>query len=138
MAAALRKLFDKHTHFRKKVSIEEHRAEKNDRFLRGKPIAFMIYDHFRSTRFHEEIQGLSGLLSIRLETMISNILIFDGSKHYYLRVILHRTNFWKVCTSVQISGFFSISDDCGTIQSRNSGGGERDYHRLRICGKIQY
>ena len=75
MAAALRKLFDKHTHFRKKVSIEEHRAEKNDRFLRGKQIAFMIYDHFRSTRFHEEIQGLSGLFSIRLEN--DDIEYFD-------------------------------------------------------------
>ena len=30
-------------------------------------MAFMIYDHFRSTGFHEEIQSLSGLFSIQLE-----------------------------------------------------------------------
>ena len=67
MVAALRKLFDQHTHFRKKISVEEQRAPKNDRFLRGRQSAFMIYDHFRSTGFHEEIQGVSGLLGIRLE-----------------------------------------------------------------------
>ena len=67
IGAALKKCYDKHTHFSKKVSVEEQRAQKNDRFLRGRQIAFMIYDHFRSTGFHDEIQGLSGLFSIRLE-----------------------------------------------------------------------
>ena len=48
MASALRKLFDWQTHFRKKVSVEEQRAQNNDRLKRGRQIAFMIYDHFRS------------------------------------------------------------------------------------------
>ena len=67
MAAALKKCYDKLTHFRKQVSIEEQRAQKNDRFLRGRQIAFMIHDHFLSTGFYEEIQSLSGLFSIQLE-----------------------------------------------------------------------
>ena len=67
MMAALKKCYDKDTHFRKKVSIEEQRAQKNDRFLRGRQFALMIYDHFRSTGFYEEIQSLSGLFSIQLE-----------------------------------------------------------------------
>ena len=49
MASALTTLFDKHNHFRKKASVEEQRAQNNDRFLRGRQIAFMIRDHFRST-----------------------------------------------------------------------------------------
>ena len=49
IASALKKLFDKHTHFRTRVSVEEQRAQKHDRFMRGRQIACMIYEHFRST-----------------------------------------------------------------------------------------
>ena len=31
----------------KKVSLEEQKAQKEDPFLRGRQIAFMIYDYFR-------------------------------------------------------------------------------------------
>ena len=67
MTAALKKCYDRQTHFRKNISVEEQRAQKNDRFLRGRQIAFVIYDHFRSTGSYDQIQGLSGLFSIRLE-----------------------------------------------------------------------
>ena len=50
MASALKMCYDKQTHFRKKVSIEEQRVQKNDRFLRERHIAFMIYDHFSFNR----------------------------------------------------------------------------------------
>ena len=39
--------------FRKKVSLEEQKAPKVDRFLRGRQIAFMIYDYFRVTGAHD-------------------------------------------------------------------------------------
>ena len=67
MAAALKKCYDKHTHFRKKVCIEEQRAQKNDIFLRERQVTFMIYDHFRSTGWYDEIQSLAGLFSVHLE-----------------------------------------------------------------------
>ena len=40
VAAALKKCYDNHshTHFREKTSVEEQRAQKNDRFLRGRQI----------------------------------------------------------------------------------------------------
>ena len=96
MASALKKCYEKQTHFRKKVRIEEQRAQKNDRFLRWRHIALMIYDNFRSTGFYAEIQGLSGLFSISVfdwKTMLSKILTCDGSRHYYLQVINRRTTF---------------------------------------------
>ena len=34
------------SHFKKKVSLEEQRVQKEGRFLRGRQIAFMIYDYF--------------------------------------------------------------------------------------------
>ena len=56
MASALRTLYDKQTHFRKKVSVEEQRAQNNDRSLRGRQIASMICDYFCST-LREHLHG---------------------------------------------------------------------------------
>ena len=35
MAPALKRCYDKQTHFRMKISVEEQRAQKDNRFLRG-------------------------------------------------------------------------------------------------------
>ena len=66
MGSALRKLLDWQTHFRKKETVEEQRAQNNDRLLKGRQIAFMIYDHCRSIGSYDGVQGLSDLFSIRL------------------------------------------------------------------------
>ena len=41
-ASVLKGLLDKHVHFRKRVSVEEQRAQKYDRLFRGRQIAYMI------------------------------------------------------------------------------------------------
>ena len=41
--------------FKKKVSLEEQKAQKEDQFPRGKQIAFMIYDFFRVTGAHDTV-----------------------------------------------------------------------------------
>ena len=43
------------------LSVEEQRAQKDDRFLRGRQIAYMIYDFFRATRAYHAAQSLSVL-----------------------------------------------------------------------------
>ena len=65
--SALKKLLDKHAHFRRRVSVEEQRAQKDDRFLRGRQIAYIIYEHFRATGVEKAVQGLSDLFNIRLQ-----------------------------------------------------------------------
>ena len=60
MESALKRCFDKQTHFRKKISVEEQRAQKDNRFLRGRQIAYLIYEYFRPAGPCDEIQGLSG------------------------------------------------------------------------------
>ena len=45
IASALNKIIQ-NSRFKKKVSLEEQKAQKKDRFLRGRQIAFMIYDYF--------------------------------------------------------------------------------------------
>ena len=67
MAAALKRCYDMHTHFRKKISVEEQRAQKDNRFLQGRQISYLVYDFVRPTGSYDEIQGLSGLFSIKLE-----------------------------------------------------------------------
>ena len=41
IASALKRLLDEHIHFRKRESVEERRAQKYDRFLRGRHITYM-------------------------------------------------------------------------------------------------
>ena len=67
IASALKKLLNTQTHFRKRVSVEEQRARKHDRFLRGRQIACMIYEYFRATAAYEAVQGPSDLLTITLQ-----------------------------------------------------------------------
>ena len=66
-ASALKKLLSTQIHFRKRVIVEEQRAQKHDRFLRGKRIAYMTYEYFRATGAFEAIQGLSDLLTLSLQ-----------------------------------------------------------------------
>ena len=48
IASALNKIIQ-NTRFKKKVSVEEMKAHKEDRFLRGRQIAYMVYQYFRVT-----------------------------------------------------------------------------------------
>ena len=49
-----------------RLSVEEQRFQKNDRFLRGRQTAHMICEHFRATGAYEAAQGLSDLFKRRL------------------------------------------------------------------------
>ena len=65
IASALNKIIQK-SYFKKKVSLEEQKAQKEDRFLRGRQIAYLIYDYFRVTGAHDTVLGYADLLSITL------------------------------------------------------------------------
>ena len=49
IAAALNKIIH-NSHFKRRISLEEQKAQKKDRFLRGRQIAYLIYDYFRVYR----------------------------------------------------------------------------------------
>ena len=48
IASALNKIIH-NSHFKRKISLEEQKAQKEDRFLRGRQIAYLIYEQFRVT-----------------------------------------------------------------------------------------
>ena len=54
IASALNKIIQ-NSHFKKNLSLEEQKAQKEDRFLRGRQIAFTTHDYFRVTGAHDTV-----------------------------------------------------------------------------------
>ena len=50
----------------KNVNLEEQKAQMQDRFLRGRQIAFMIYEYSRVTGSHDTILDYAELFSLTL------------------------------------------------------------------------
>ena len=65
IASALNKIIH-NSHFKRKISLEEQKAQKEDRFLRGRQIAYLIYEQFRVTGIHDSIKNYADLFTISL------------------------------------------------------------------------
>ena len=74
IASILKKIIQ-NSHFKKKVSLEEEKAQKEDRFLRRRQIAFMIYDYFRVTGAHDTLLDYAGSFSGKVHD--DNVQEFD-------------------------------------------------------------
>ena len=61
--------------FKRKVSLEEQKAQKEDRFFRGRQIAYMMYDYFRATGVHDTVLDYADLFTITLRN--DNVQEFD-------------------------------------------------------------
>ena len=66
IASALNKIIH-NSHFKKRNSLEEQKAQKQDRFFfRGRQIAYLIYDYFRVTGIQDSVENYADLFTIRL------------------------------------------------------------------------
>ena len=65
IASALNKIIH-NSQFKKRISLEEQKAQKEDRFLRGRQIAYLIYDYFRVTGTHDSVVNYTDLFTIVL------------------------------------------------------------------------
>ena len=65
IASALNKIIH-NSHFKRRISLEEQKAQKQDRFLRGRQIAHLIYDYFRVTGVHDSVENYADLFTISL------------------------------------------------------------------------
>ena len=72
--SALKKIIQ-NSHFKKKVSLEEQKAPKEDQLLRGRQIAFMIYDHFRAIGAHDTVLDYADFFPVTLRG--DNVQEFD-------------------------------------------------------------
>ena len=67
IASALKKAINTQSTSRRRVSVEQQKAQNSDRFLRGRQISYMIYEHFRAIGADDTAQGLADLVSMTLQ-----------------------------------------------------------------------
>ena len=75
IASALIKIIH-NSQFRRRISLEEQKAQKQDRFFRGRQIAYLIYDQFRVTGTHDSVENYTDLFTIVLRN--DDIQEFDS------------------------------------------------------------
>ena len=75
IASALNRIIQ-NTRFKKKVSLEEMKAHKEDRFLRGRQIAYLIYEYFRVTGANDSVENYADLFTVVLRN--DDIQEFDS------------------------------------------------------------
>ena len=89
IASALNKIIH-NSHFKGRISLEEQKAQKQDSFLRGRQIAYLINDYFRVTGIHDAVENYADLFTISLrnvsvyEMMICRNSIQSGTEFYCL------------------------------------------------------
>ena len=79
-ASALNKIIH-NSQFKRRISLEEQEAQKEDRFLRGRQIAYVIYDQFRVTGTHDSVENYTDLFTIVLRN--DDIQEFDSKWEFY-------------------------------------------------------
>ena len=75
IASALNKIIH-NSHFKRTISLEEQKAQKEDRFLRGRQIAYLIYEQFRVTGTDDSVENYTDLFTTALRN--DDIQEFDS------------------------------------------------------------
>ena len=75
IASALNKIIH-NSQFKRRISLEEQKAQKQDRFLRGRQIAYLIYGHFWVTGTNDSVENYTDLFTIVLRN--DDIQEFDS------------------------------------------------------------
>ena len=135
-ASALKKLLNTQSNFWRRVSVEEQRAQKHDRFPRGRQIAYMIYEYFRATPAHEAVQRLSTLFAAGLQN--DDVQDFDVRWDHALLsaseipsdMILEGLYKSKLENSVQLQTVMALYDE-GMARTK-----EPNNHKLKTAVKL--
>ena len=75
IASALNRIIH-NTRFKRKVSLEEIKAHKEDRFFRGRQIAYLLHEHFQVTGANDSVEHYADLFTIALRN--GDIQEFDS------------------------------------------------------------
>ena len=75
IASALNRIIH-NTRFKRKVSLEEKKFQKEDRFLRGRQIAYLIFEYFRVTGANDSVENYADLFTAVLRN--DDIQEFDS------------------------------------------------------------
>ena len=84
------------SHFKRRVSLEEQKAKKEDRFFRGRQIAYLIYEYFRVTGANDSCDK-----KCRPIYNCSSKWLYSGTPFEMGRnsIKSHLMTSWKDCTS---------------------------------------
>ena len=138
IASALNRIIH-NTQFKRKVSLEEQKAQKEDRFLRGRQIAYLIYEYFRVTGTDSSVENYADLFTIALRN--DDIQEFDSK---WDGILLSMT---KIPSDDILEGLYKLrireSEKLKTvlelynmeIHQKKLG---PDYHRLKTMVKKKY
>ena len=115
IASALNKIIQ-NSHSRRKSASRSRKLQKEDRFLRGRHIAFMIYDNFRVIGTHDTVLDYADLFSVTLrddkirefDTRWDEVL-FSVSKITFDSV-LEGLYDWRIRESVQLKIVLELYD----------------------------
>ena len=75
VASALTRIIH-NSHFKRRFSLEEQKAQKEDRFFRGRQIAYLIYEYFGFTGANDSVENYADLFAIGLRN--DDIQEFDS------------------------------------------------------------
>ena len=122
--------------FKRKVSLEEQKAQKEDRFLRGRQIAYLIYEYFRVTGANDSVENYADLFTIALRN--DDIQEFDSKwdgillsmTNVPLGVILEGLYNLRIRESEKLKIVLELYDL--EIHQKNAGPDYHSIHRTRI------
>ena len=138
IASALNRIIH-NTQFKRNVSLEEQKAQKEDRFLRGRQIAYLIYEYFRVTGANDSFENFADLITIVLRN--DDIQEFDSKLD---GILLSKT---KIPSDDILEGLYKLrireSEKLKTvlelynmeIHQKKAG---PDYHRKKTMVKKKY
>ena len=131
IASALNRIIH-NTQFKRKVSLEEQKAQKENRFLRGRQIAYLIYEYFRVTGANDSVDNYADLFTYVLRN--DDIQEFDSKRD---GILLSMT---KIPSDDILEGLYKLNEKFKTvlelynmeIHQKKAG---PDYHRLKTMVK---
>ena len=91
IASALNKIIH-NSHVKRRISLEEQKAQKQDRFLRGRQIAYLIYDYFRVIGIRDSVT-----ISLRNDDLQEFDSKWDGILLFMTKI--PHDDSWNDCTN---------------------------------------
>ena len=135
IASALNRIIH-NTQFKRKVSLEEQKAQKQDRFFRGRQIAYLIYNYFRVTGANDSVENYADLFTFALRNDDTQEFDskWDGIPLSMTKIpsddILERLCKLRIRESDKLK---TVSELCNMeIHQKKAG---PDYHRLKTMVK---
>ena len=130
IASALNKIIH-NSHFKRRISLEEQMAQKQDSFLRDRQITYLIYDYFRVIGIHDSVENYADLRNDDIQEFETKL---DG-------ILLSMT---KITPDDNLEGLYKLrireSEKLKTVlelydlETHQKKLGP-DYHRLKTMGK---